>query len=248
MLADRGIQVFGWDQRGWGRSPKTKAEYGRTGTTDRVLKDVAAFIRDKLPSEVPVFVMGHSMGGGEVITLAADPQYHDVVKQVRGWMLVAPYIGFAEGTEPSWLKVFLGRLTGRFLPHRQMKFPIAPEAVTSEPAAIEELRNDPLIHYTGTLEGLASLLDRTTLLSSGNIKMGDNVKSLWIGMAANEVVVSNPKTNVWADAQTTADKTVKTYEGKKHQLFRETGNDEILGDIAKWILQRSEGEGAQAKL
>jgi acylglycerol lipase len=59
-LAERGIAVYGMDQRGWGRSVKTHADKGKTGPTARVLADMAAFIRTQLPSEVPVFVLGHS--------------------------------------------------------------------------------------------------------------------------------------------------------------------------------------------
>jgi alpha-beta hydrolase superfamily lysophospholipase len=59
-LADRGIAVYGLDQRGWGRSVRTDSDKGKTGPTTRVLADMAAFIRRQLPSDVPVFVLGHS--------------------------------------------------------------------------------------------------------------------------------------------------------------------------------------------
>jgi predicted alpha/beta hydrolase len=60
-LAERGIAVYGFDQRGWGRSAPNHADKGKTGPTARVLDDLAAFIRTQLPSvEVPVFVLGHS--------------------------------------------------------------------------------------------------------------------------------------------------------------------------------------------
>lgn len=59
-LAERGIAVHGLDQRGWGRSARTSAEQGKTGPTTRVLADMEAFIRSHLPSDVPIFVLGHS--------------------------------------------------------------------------------------------------------------------------------------------------------------------------------------------
>lgn len=59
-LAERGIAVYGLDQRGWGRSVTKHSEKGKTGPTTRVLADMAAFIRTQLPSDVPVFVLGHS--------------------------------------------------------------------------------------------------------------------------------------------------------------------------------------------
>jgi acylglycerol lipase len=197
-----------------------------------------------------LFILGHSMGGGQVITLAADPRYQDTVKKIRGFMLGCPYIGFAPEAEPSSLKVFVGRLAGRIMPHYQLKFPIAPEKVTHDPAAIEEMTKDPLTHYTGTLEGLASLLDRTAALGSGKVNMTENVKSLWMGAATEDVVVNYPKAMEWFKAQKVEDKTAKSYEGMYHQIFREPCQDELADDIAKWILERSEaGETkTQAKL
>jgi acylglycerol lipase len=78
-LMAHGIQIFAWDQRGWGRSVMKQSEKGLTGGTTRVLADVAAFIEDKMPSKVPIFVMGHSAGGGTLLTLAAEPQYEKLV-------------------------------------------------------------------------------------------------------------------------------------------------------------------------
>ena len=71
-LASSGIQVFGWDQRGWGRSVHKPSDRGETGPTSRVVADIAAFIEDKLaaaPVGAPLFVMGHSMGGAGAIYL-----------------------------------------------------------------------------------------------------------------------------------------------------------------------------------
>jgi acylglycerol lipase len=49
-----------------------------------VLDDITSFIQPLLPSPVPFFLMGHSMGGGEVLCYAAQgPQ--EVRKHIRGY-------------------------------------------------------------------------------------------------------------------------------------------------------------------
>ncbi|KAL2163170.1 hypothetical protein VTH06DRAFT_7006, partial [Thermothelomyces fergusii] len=81
-LAGRGIAVHGVDQRGWGRSVKKPSDRGLTGPTSRVLADMAAFITAHLPAspaDPPAFVMGHSMGGGQVLTLACHAAYQESV-------------------------------------------------------------------------------------------------------------------------------------------------------------------------
>ncbi|KAM0255309.1 hypothetical protein ACHAQJ_005899 [Trichoderma viride] len=242
-LAEHGIQVFAWDQRGWGRSVTKPAEKGLTGPTSRVVADVAAFIQDKLPSDVPVFVMGHSMGGGEVLTLAGDAQHKQLVGQIRGWILEAPFIGFSPAEVPSSLKVFVGRLVGRLLPRQQLKHVVPPEHLSRDPEVVESIRNDALCHNIGTLEGLASLLDRTAVLASGEIKLGADVQSLFLTHGTGDLTCSYDAAIKFLNDQTAVgDKEAKSYEGGYHQLHADLCRDEFTKDVVDWILKRSKIE------
>lgn len=219
------------------------AEKGLTGPTAQVVADVAAFIQDKLPSDVPVFVMGHSMGGGEVLTLAGDAQYKELVSQIRGWILEAPFIGFSPEEVPSAAKVFVGRLVGRLLPRRQLKHVVPPEHLTRDPEEVESIRNDPLCHNTGTLEGLASLLDRTALLSSGAVQLGPEVHSLFFMHGTKDLTCSyDASMKFLNDQKAVEDKEAKSYEGCYHQLHVDLCKDEFTKDVVDWILKRSKIE------
>ncbi|UNI24448.1 Acylglycerol lipase [Purpureocillium takamizusanense] len=255
LLAARGIQVFSWDQRGWGRTVTKPSERGLTGPTPLVIGDVAAFVRDKLAAGAggegpppPLFVMGHSMGGGEVLTMAGDSQYAELVDQVRGWIVECPLVGFTKGEEPSSIKVFAGRLVGRLLPRQQMKHVVPPEHLSRDPAIVESVRNDPLCHNTGTLEGLASLLDRTTLLSSGQVRLGRQVRSLLLAHGTADQVSSFDAAKQFMERQSgVEDKTCKSYDGAYHQLHADHCKDEFSTDLVDWILARCDGNGAQGE-
>ncbi|KAK4082159.1 uncharacterized protein Triagg1_1971 [Trichoderma aggressivum f. europaeum] len=239
-LAEQGIQVFAWDQRGWGRSVNRPADKGLTGPTALVVADIVAFIQEKLPSDVPVFVMGHSMGGGEVLTLAGDAKHRQLVTQIRGWILEAPFIGFSKGEEPSVVKVVLGRLVGRLLPRHQLKHVVPPEHLSRDPAVVESIRNDELCHNTGTLEGLASLLDRTASLSSGGVKLGGDVKSILLTHGTNDMTCSYDAAVKFVNEQAAVeDRETKSYEGAYHQLHADHCKDEYTKDVVDWILKRS---------
>ncbi|KAL1879074.1 hypothetical protein VTK73DRAFT_7400 [Phialemonium thermophilum] len=247
FLAERGIAVHGFDQRGWGRSVAKPAEKGLTGPTTRVLDDMAAFIRPHLPSypsDPPVFVMGHSMGGGQVLTLMSDPAYaKDIVSRVRGFLLEAPFIDFAPEERPWTLKVIAGRLASHVLPRFHLSNRIPPENLSRDPEVVRSLDADPLVHDTGTLEGLAGLLDRTAALASGSIRPpSDAVRAIWVGHGTADKATSFSATKKWFDQCATdiSDRTFKAYEGYYHQLHADKGREEFYEDVAAWILERAE--------
>lgn len=255
-LARAGIAVYGFDQRGWGRSVTTPAEKGLTGPTAQVLSEVAAFIESVMPAkpsssadssaDLPLFVMGHSMGGGEVLALASTPEYEGpVVSKVRGWLLEAPFIGFAEAERPSALKVLAGRLAGRLLPRMHLVNVIEPGHLTRDKDVQESLRGDDLCHDTGTLEGLAGMLDRTGDLSSGRARLSPSVQSLWLGHGDMDKATSFEASKEWFDRQNqVGDRTFKKYEGGYHQLHADLDKEEFIADVKEWILKRCDVKAA----
>lgn len=195
------------------------------------------------------------MGGGEIITLASDPQYADLTDSIRGWLLEAPFIGFAKGYEPGFLSVFFGRLAGRFLPHRQMVNKPPPENLTRDPAVVKSINEDPLMHHTGTLEGLAGMLDRTAALNQGKTKLNPGVKSLWLGHGTDDKGTSFQASEKWFNEETgVKDKEFKRYDGWTHQLHADLPDNRHVyaKDVGDWILARCNGEeggkGVQSKL
>ncbi|PNY29843.1 Monoglyceride lipase [Tolypocladium capitatum] len=186
--------------------------------------------------------MGHSMGAGEVLTLAGDAQHAELVGRVRGWILEGPLIGLGE--EPSSLKVLAGRLAGRLLPRHQIRHVVPPEHLSRDPAVVESVRNDPLCHNTGTLEGMASLLDRTAMLSTGRVRLGEQVRSVLLAHGTQDKACSYDAAMKFLERQhAVGDRTAKPYEGAYHQLHADLCKDEFAGDLVDWILQRCEGGG-----
>ncbi|TGO14597.1 hypothetical protein BTUL_0051g00630 [Botrytis tulipae] len=248
-LASRGIEVHAFDQRGWGRSVTKPSEKGLTGPTSLVISDIVSFIKTQLPSPVPVFLMGHSMGGGEVITLASDPQYAELVNSIRGFILESPFIAFPKGFEPSFLTVFFGRLAGKLLPHKQMVNKLPPENLTRDPEVIKSINEDTLMHNTGTLEGLAGMLDRTAAMNQGKTKLNPGVKSLWLGHGTGDKATGFEGSEKWFNEQTSLkDKEFKRYEGWFHQLHADLpDNREVFAkDVGDWILARCDEDATKA--
>lgn len=217
-----------------------------------MLADIAAFIKPHLPAaagDPPVFVLGHSMGGQQAVTLACESTYaDDVVRRVRGWLLESPFIGYPPETRPGALKVFGARLVGRVLPLRQMLVQLPPGNLSRDAETVASIAADELMHDTGTLQGLAGMIDRTAALSSGAVRpKGGVVRSLWVGHGTMDKATSfeASKRYVESFAGEVEDRQFKAYEGWYHQLHNDGPcSEEFFKDVADWILERCGPEEA----
>ena len=120
---DCDTRTHAFDQRGWGRSVKTPSQRGLTGNTITVLNDLTSVIDLVLSTaasmSVPVFLMGHSMGGAEVLQWAARGPF-DMRSQIRGYLAESPYLALHHSAQPSRLVAKAGRLAAKVVPRRQM--------------------------------------------------------------------------------------------------------------------------------
>ncbi|KAF1838536.1 alpha/beta-hydrolase [Decorospora gaudefroyi] len=257
-LASKGIEVYTFDQRGWGRSVTKPSERGHTGPTTQVLDDITSFIKTVIPSPVPLFLMGHSMGGGQVLCYAAQGP-HEVRKHIRGYLLESPFVDFDPKSKPSPITVFFGKLAGKIMAHRQLTNKLDPNLISRDPEVCKRFNDDPLCHDTGTLEGLAGLLDRTTNLSGGKIVIPDDageggVTRIWIAHGDQDGITSYHASKRLCDNLQVKDKAFRTYEGYYHRLHDEPSpyKETFRDDVANWILARStepvEGDGAKPRL
>lgn len=258
---------------GWGRSVQKPSEKGHTGPTTRVLDDITSFLKTVIPCPIPLFLMGHSMGGGEVLLyMATGPA--DIRKHIRGYLLESPFVDFSPASKPSQVTVFLGRLAGKMLPHRQLVNALDVKLISRNEAVQKQFQEDDLCHDTGTLQGLAGMLDRTNDLSSGKIKIGDDageggITRVWIAHGDKDGITNYHASKALADRLQAKDKEFKTYEGYYHRCkvadhsfipgLTCVVHDEpaphgevFVNDVATWILTRSEDpvqvDGSKSKL
>ncbi|KAF2275857.1 alpha/beta-hydrolase [Westerdykella ornata] len=245
-LASHGIEIYTFDQRGWGRSVTKPSERGLTGPTTRVLDDITSFMKTVIPSPIPLFLVGHSMGGGEVLYYAARGP-SEIRKHIRGYMLISPFVDFSPASKPSIITVVLGRMVGKLFPKRQMKSHLDVKLVSRDPEVCKAFETDELCHNMGTLEGLAGMLDRTMELASGKIKIPDDageggVTRIWIAHGDEDGITDYYASKRFAETCVTAkDKDFKSYEGHFHRLHDEPEpyGPAFLKDMVDWILARS---------
>ncbi|PGH11631.1 hypothetical protein AJ79_04771 [Helicocarpus griseus UAMH5409] len=265
-LVAHGIEIRALDQRGWGRSVTDKASRGLTGPTEVVMSDLHSFVTGIFSSMksttssntatspgTPVFVMGHSKGGAECLYYALNSSLD--LPPIRGVLAYSPLIALHPSTRPWSLTVYAGRLAAKLSPGFQLVQPLNAYLMSRDRRVCEEWRQDPLCHDTGTLEGMAGMLDRGLWLEREEAgKSGKYKGPIWVCHGTGDEVNSYEASKRFVEGLDSQDKTFVSYEGAFHKLHTEPeGVKEALAkDVAEWVLKRCEGaaedETSKAKL
>jgi acylglycerol lipase len=252
------IAVHSFDQRGWGRSVQSPRQKGLTGPTITVLADIRAFcnsFRSVDGSDPPLFLMGHSMGGAEalhfMLTETPRPLADDLPKgTIRGLLLESPYIALHPDSQPSGFTVWAGKLAARIAPSKQMLQKLDSTYMSRDPQVRKDWEEDKLCHDTGTLEGLAGMLQRAAELTAlGEGKAVEGLKldpgcPVWFGHGSGDRVTSYDESKRLFGKLKVEDKTFKNYEGAYHKLHAEPEGvkEEFVKDVGEWILAHIPGQ------
>lgn len=132
------VALMGYDQQGYGRSGGKK---GHAENLEVLLDDIGLFLektRERYPN-TPVFLYGHSLGGGLVLhyVLRRDPI-------LVGLIVTSPLIRLA--FEAPALKILAGKLLRRFMPTLTLPTGLAAHFISHDPEVVAAYKSDPLVH------------------------------------------------------------------------------------------------------
>ncbi|HEX2202168.1 MAG TPA: alpha/beta hydrolase [Longimicrobium sp.] len=227
-LSARGVAVFALDLRGHGRSGGARAY---TPRFEQLVEDVEAFRRHvalKLPAPVPVFLLGHSLGGLVSIRwLQTHPE-----APLAGAVLSSPLLGVAVKA-PRWKVAMAGVLT-RVLPKLPLSNEIDPAELSSDPAYVRSYREDPLVHTRITPRLYTELMAHIGHAFAERGRFGHPLLFLVSGA---DTVVQAGATHRFAEGLT-GDVTVHRYDGFRHESLNEAGRARPIADLTAWLEAR----------
>ena len=163
---------------------------------------------------IPIFLMGHSMGGAEVLYYAAKAGPENIRRQIRGYVALAPYIALHPVSQPNRALVISGRLALRILPRFQMEQKLEPDRLSRDPSIGKSWDEDELCHNIGTLEGMGGMLDRGEELAKGRVMVTEG--SVYIAHGSGDLITHYETTKEVFEKMPVQDKTLKTYDGWYH--------------------------------
>jgi acylglycerol lipase len=227
FLTRHNIMVYAYDQRGFGKAPVLK----RWGGTEQMAEDLATLVRlvTKKHPDLPIYLLGHSMGGAVVIRAMTGDQ----APPVAGAILAAPAV-WARSTQPFYqnISLWIGahtmpwlKLTGKSLDRKP----------SDNIEMLRELGRDPLVigeTRIDTIYGLQNLMD-------AGYDQADrfNLTTLVLYGDKDEIIPREPMLDTYQ--RFPGQKQLILYENGYHMLMRDLQAEKVLQDIVDWVNEQN---------
>jgi acylglycerol lipase len=218
-----GWAVYGLDQRGHGLSGGRRAHIERYAD---LLTDFDVFRRtvvDRHP-DLPVVLLGHSMGGQIALAYALDHQ-----DDLAGLVLSAPALAGDVVPKPV---VPLLRALGRVAPRLRLAG-IDVTKISKDPAVVAAYQADRLVHHgKPTLALGLGIVGQFAVLPE---RARDLTLPLLLQHGSVDALTDPVGTRLLAATAGSADKTVLWYDGLWHEIYNEPERARPLADLRAWL-------------
>ena len=221
-----GYAVYGMDHSGHGRSGGRKNNIESFDEYLDALKIYFAEVQGWQKGK-PLFLLGHSMGGLIAATFLVDNQ-----DQFSGAILSGPAAKIPD--DINGVTIAIGKLLSKLLPNAGL-ISLDVEGVSRDPKVVQAYIDDPFTYKGKTPARLAAeLLSAMENLQS---KAAEIKLPLLIIQGSADRLVNPAGAQFLYDTVSSADKTLKMYEGLYHEVLNEPEKEQGLGDIESWLEQ-----------
>ncbi len=222
----RGTAVYAFDMRGNGRSPGQRAYLESWEDFRGDLHAFVAHVRRWEPG-LPVFVLGHSLGGLVVLDYALH--YPD---GLSGVIAAAPPLGKL-GVPPVLMA--LGRIMSRIWPRFSLEVGMDLSGLARDPAVIETVLSDPLFHRRGTARVST---DVTAAIARVQARAADLAVPLLILHGAADRMVPPDGSREFFQKVRHPVRELREYPEAYHGLFADWDQKQVLADLERWLNSR----------
>ena len=237
-----GWSVEGYDHRGHGLSDGPRGGLHRDDDLVADLGVVVATVRAEQP-ELPLLLLGHSMGGLVVGCYVADllePCSPSAYADVDGIIMTSPALN-VEGSIPSLARLAMATI-GRVLPDMQLLTGFDPRAVCNDAQVVQAYRNDPLVH-----DCISPRLARFIIEGGGYVRelVSQWVKpTLLLYSGADRIVQpgGNAEFARWSPPVVHA----QCFEHMAHEILNEPDQVQVFHAMRVWLNERFSRQWAHA--
>lgn len=223
-LNNAGFHVIGGDLPGLGCS------YGKKGHIDDFndyYKIVDEWVSEAHQFHMPVFLLGHSMGG--LIVIRYLERYQEV--GLKGVIVTSPCLGLVRKVSP-FLEGIVG-IINLFYPSFCMPSGILPEQVSKDPKIVHQYRTDPLICKKVSVRWYLEL-KKEMESSIGEIDKYPHIPTL-VMQAGRDKIVDQEKTKKWVENLSIPQFQYIEWPELYHELFNEPEKEKVYKNMVEWM-------------
>ncbi|KAF8930463.1 hypothetical protein BGZ47_000541 [Haplosporangium gracile] len=229
-----GFQVSAFDQRGFGQTGRKSKTLGSTGGYDKAIPDITAALERGQIEGLPLFLMGHSYGGGLVLN-------YDCIGPLRtkltGVIASAPLVLASAPTRPNALTVGFAGIASKILPSFQTQIVLNSSFISRDADHVQKYDTDPLVHGYITTKGVYDMLTNGKLLLTDRYKLITKSVPVLIAHGTEDGLTCYKASKEFFDKIDVEDKEYKVYEGHFHELHNEPEDDRkiVIEYYIDWI-------------
>jgi len=233
QFSSQGIQSYSWDQRGFGETAKKSKQQGNTQGWEKVLGDVDDAILRNKKAGVPLILMGHSMGGGIILSYLTQGEKYQGVAKVKAAIASSPLVQLTHPPAPP-VYFALRYVVAPVAPGLKYSAAIDPNGISRDPEEVKNYVEDPLIKDTATLGCLKDMLVNGELLLTSAAKITTPV--LVVHGTVDPINKFSAAKQMFEHISS-SDKTFLGFEGCYHELHHELAEDrqKVIKDYIDWI-------------
>lgn len=227
-LNDKGYGVYRFDNRGHG---KTKGEKGHIESYENFILDTDYIVdmAKKENQEIPIYMLGHSMGG--FITATYGIKYKD---KLQGQILSGA--ATIRAPEVKGIKGSAFKLLSKIAPKIRIKNPIS-NSLCSNESVVENYISDSLNLKDATLKFYVEFLINGVDWLNKNMESYE-YPCLILHGSEDKIVSKEASINLHSKIKS-KDKKIIIYEGLYHEIMNEKIKDKVIDDIVCWLDERT---------
>lgn len=220
----QGFGVIGIDLRGHGRSSGERTYVERF--SDYLLDaDVLMTKARRLAGPLPLFLMGHSMGGAVAMRWVAERQ-----PSLAGLVLSSAALKI--GQDISKLLIALAPVISKIAPHLGVK-KIDPSLISRDPAEVDIYRNDPLVCHQPTPARTGSEL--LWAIESNRVAASIQTLPIYLFHGDADSLTDPDGSRELHAAWGCPDKTLRIWPGSRHESLNDLDRDAVMAELFAWV-------------
>lgn len=242
-LCQNGIAVIGNDRSGHGRSGGKR---GHIAKYEYTLLDILTLHKaaQERYGDLPIFLYGHSMGGGIVLSFMLRNQWQNPKvaeamaefrknpKALAGVIATSPSV--QPGFKPSGFDVFMGKIMRKIYGGYAQNNGLKVDKISRDPQVVATYKADPLVHDRISAETGIGLLEWGTDLLQRDHKLPYPL--LLVHGTAD--ALTSPEASAQFVKRCQGDIQYTSYPNAYHELHNEPDKEKMLAEVSDWILSK----------